>query len=233
MHAHGGEQLGIGASQYVRHCTSGRKSGDIDPRCVRAMVGHHLAREACQQCGLAPAPLLVLGLEPVPALLRVCMLCLFGIEHQYASAARLVIHARAGGEVLRPLGAAVQHEDERARSRFEGTAWRHVQPIGQLPASVRVAAEQPLLVAGGACLRCARRHGEFGSIVDEAGFGIDDPACIPMTGCGWLVVGCGRTLASQRALNQLGGFQQMAGARQACRLAQHVLKKLFHGMVLR
>lgn len=100
-----------------------------------------------------PAPLLMLGLEPVPAFLRVRMLCLFRIEHQYTSPACLVIHARAGGEVFRPLGATVQHEDERPRPRFKCTAWRHIQPIGQLPASVRVAAAQPLLVAGGVCLR--------------------------------------------------------------------------------
>ena len=53
------------------------------------------------------------GVEPVPARLGVGQAVLLGIEHEEAFALRDAVHARAGGEGIRILPAAVQHHQQR------------------------------------------------------------------------------------------------------------------------
>ena len=59
------------------------------------------------------------GEEPVPALVRVRARRLRRVEDEEALLLGERVHARAGGEVVRVLGAAVQHDDQRQGATLE------------------------------------------------------------------------------------------------------------------
>src|ERR671915_418316 len=86
----------------------------------------------------APTALLVRGLEPVPALLHVGVTCLRGIRDEEGVLLGVFVHAGARSEVVRALGAPVQHDDQ--RDGLPGVAARNVQFIGAGPSAVGVRA---------------------------------------------------------------------------------------------
>ena len=72
------------------------------------------------------------GREPVPALVRIGARRLRRVQHEEAALLGQLVHARAGGEVVGVLRAAVQHDDERQRPGRE--AGRLEQLEGARPA---------------------------------------------------------------------------------------------------
>jgi glutathione S-transferase len=80
MHAHGGEQVGVGVAQNGCHRTACRQARHIDALRVDVVAHHHVTRYAGQHRRLAPAAFLVVVLEPVPAARRIGMLRLRWIQ---------------------------------------------------------------------------------------------------------------------------------------------------------
>jgi hypothetical protein len=72
---------------------------------------HHLAGDTRDEGGFTSTPALVVRAKPVPALRRVRMARLCGIAHETGLFLSNHIHARPGGEIVRRLSAAVQHDD--------------------------------------------------------------------------------------------------------------------------
>ena len=70
------------------------------------------------------------------------------------------VHARAGGEIVRRLGAAVQHDDQ--RQRLPAIAARHVELVGAAPGLIGVGPLQELPPRPARCRRARRRP------IDEA-----------------------------------------------------------------
>ena len=146
MHAHGSKQVGIATPHDVGHGATGGQSGDIHARRIDAFLSHDRLRQRRQHGGLAVTAPLMLGLEPVPALLCVGMLRLLRIQHDKTLLARQCVHLRAGCEVARVLGAAVQHQHQwPGRGRCAGRARWHVQLVGERAPLVVEAAIGPAL----------------------------------------------------------------------------------------
>ena len=80
---------------------------------------HDVARHAGEQRRLALAAALVAGEEPVPALVGVGARRLRRVENVQALLLGQRVHARAGGEVVRVLAAAVQHDHQRQGATVE------------------------------------------------------------------------------------------------------------------
>src|ERR1041384_3889303 len=66
MNAHGGEQVRIRLAQYCSHGASRRKACDMHALFVDPMLRDDMASQACKQCGLAAAALLVAVHVPTP-----------------------------------------------------------------------------------------------------------------------------------------------------------------------
>ena len=115
MHADRGVEIGVGRAHDGRRRAAGREPGDIDAPRVDRVVAHDLAGDAGDQRGLARVALLVARAEPVPALRRVRGRRLRRIDDETGVLFGERVHARAGGEVVGRLGAAVQHDDQRQR----------------------------------------------------------------------------------------------------------------------
>ena len=107
VHPHGGKQVGVLLAQHGRHGPTGRQARHINPRRVHRVVLHGITHHGRQQRGLAAAALLVFGAEPVPAVVGVAGLGLFGVQHQHTLLPGQCVHAGARGKVVRVLGAAV------------------------------------------------------------------------------------------------------------------------------
>jgi hypothetical protein len=220
MHADRGEQVGIGQPQHRRGRAAGGQAGDIDATRVRRAVAQHLPRDAGDQRGLAAAAPLIGGVEPVPAALRIRRRRLPGIGDEQPVLLGQRVHPRASGEILRRLGAAMQHDQQRPRTG--GQSSRHVEPVVALPA---LAGEG---VAGEA--------GAGGQVAHRGGFGARRPAPAghhgsaapggaPGAGKAGQRSGRGRHIgtvaarqAAEEAAQQRGRLLQPAGAGQPRRL---------------
>ena len=112
MHTHRGVEIGVGHPHNGGGRASGREAGDIDASGVDRVVAHDLAGDARDQRRFAMATLLVARAKPIPALRGIGGGGLFWIRDQAGASLGECIHARAGGEVVGRLGAAVQHDDQ-------------------------------------------------------------------------------------------------------------------------
>ena len=110
-------EVGIGRPHDRRRRPAGREPGDVDAPRVDRVLAHDLAGDAGDQRGLAPVAPLVGGAEPVPAALHVRRRVLRRIDDEAGALLGERVHPRAGREVVGRLGAAVQHDDQRARAR--------------------------------------------------------------------------------------------------------------------
>ena len=128
MHADRGVEVRIGEAHDGRLRAARRESGDEDAPRVHGVVAHHFPGDAGDQRGLAAAAPLVARVEPVPALLGVGGGGLPRIGDQQPLVLRERVHARAGGEVVRRLGAAVEHDQQRRRLPAIGA--RDVELVG-------------------------------------------------------------------------------------------------------
>ncbi len=99
-------------AQHVGHGTAGREARHVDAGTVRLLLRDDVFGQRGEQGGLSASALLVLGLEPVPALLAMGTLRLLGVEHDASVLARMLVHARARREIRRALGAAVEHQHQ-------------------------------------------------------------------------------------------------------------------------
>src|SRR5260370_32393982 len=86
---------------------------DIDVARVARVVPRALASDARDERGFALATLLVSRIEPVPALRGVSGGGLRRIGDEAGVLFGECVHARAGGKVVRRLGATVQHNAQR------------------------------------------------------------------------------------------------------------------------
>ena len=142
MHADRGVEIGIGRGHDRGGRPAGREPGDVDPLWVDRILRHDLAGDARDQRGLAGVTLLVLGLEPVPAPGDVGRGRLGRVGHQAAMLLGQQVHARAGGEVVGRLGAAVQHDHQWQGLAVMGAG--HVELVGTAARLVAVGAtEEP------------------------------------------------------------------------------------------
>jgi len=80
---------------------------------IDRIVLHDLVGDAGDQRGLTFVAALVGAAEPVPALRRISVARLRWIDDQAGPFFRDEVHSGAGGEIVRRLRAAVQHDDER------------------------------------------------------------------------------------------------------------------------
>jgi hypothetical protein len=78
--------------------------------------------------------MLIARVEPVPAAQAVRRSRLFGIGDEKALLFRQPVHPRPGGEILGPLTAAMQHDDQR---HFPAAmaAW-HIDPVFPSPREI-------------------------------------------------------------------------------------------------
>ena len=136
MHADRSVEVGIGRCHDRGSCPTGREPGDIDPLRVDRILRHDLAGDARDQGGFAAVALLVLRLEPVPALGDVGRGGLGRIGNQAAMLLGQHVHPRAGGEVVGRLGAAVQHDHQRQSLPVIGAG--HVELVGAAAGMVAV-----------------------------------------------------------------------------------------------
>src|SRR5215216_1278603 len=84
----------------------------------------------------SPRPRCWGGLESVPALLRVGVASLRGIRNEERVLLGELVHARAGSEVVRTLGATMEHDDQ--GNGLPGVAARDVKFVGASPCTVCV-----------------------------------------------------------------------------------------------
>src|SRR6266851_669017 len=115
MYTDGRVQIVVCCSHYSSSGRSGRQSTNVDAPWINRIVAHDLASDACDQRGFTSAPLLVGCAKPVPAFRVVCRTGLRGIDHKAGLFFCDKVHPRAGGEIVRRLGAAVKHDDQRER----------------------------------------------------------------------------------------------------------------------
>lgn len=113
MDADGGVELRVVHSHDHGHRTAGRESRHVDPPGVKVMGAHDVPGHVGKDGRFALIPVLVAGLEPVPASGRVSLGCLFGVQHEKSLPFRHDIHAGARGEIVRVLRAAMEHDDQR------------------------------------------------------------------------------------------------------------------------
>ena len=158
MHADGGVQVGVGRPHDGGGRPAGREPGDVDARRVDRVVGHDLAGDARDQRRLALVALLVAGAEPVPALRRVGGAGLRGVDDEAGVLLGERVHARAGGEVVGRLGAAVQHHHQ--GQRLPVVAAGHVELVGAAAGLVAVGPGEELgpVRHGLGCRRRKRRQ---------------------------------------------------------------------------
>ena len=100
----------------------------IDALRVDGIVVHDSARDARDQRRFTATSPLVLGAKPIPTLRRVRVARLCGIDHETGLFLRNQIRSRPGGEIIRSLSAAVQHNNQ--RNRLTLIAARNVQLVG-------------------------------------------------------------------------------------------------------
>ena len=136
MDADGGVEVGIGRAHDRGHRSPCRHPGYVHPAFGDLVVLYHLARDARDERWLATTTLLVRGLEPVPALLHVGVARLRGIRDEEGVLLGELVHAGARGEVVRTLGATVQHYDK--RNGLPAVTARDVQFVGAGPGAVGV-----------------------------------------------------------------------------------------------
>ena len=115
MHANACIQIGINGTHDGCHGPTRRQSRDINLLHVDMMAGSNLARHASDDRRFAAITLLIIGIEPVPALGTVSPLRLLRIKHQALILFGSVIHLRAARKIVGVLGTAVQHHNQRQR----------------------------------------------------------------------------------------------------------------------
>ena len=112
MHRDGLEARGVHRREQRGHARARGESDQGDAFAVGALEQAHLIDGGEDQRGLGLRAT-GLGVEPVPAALRVGQAALFRIKHQEALARGEPVHPRAAREVGGILPAAVQHHHQR------------------------------------------------------------------------------------------------------------------------
>ena len=151
MHHQRAESCRVPRDQQCGHAGAGRQTGHGDPFAIGRIQGAHLIDGGHDQRHFSPRTA-GLGVEPVPAALRIGQPFLLRIQHQKALARRDAVHARTGREPLCVLPAAVQHDKQ--RHPLSGPdAGRAVQPVATRTGRADRHARQPLPGCRGALAR--------------------------------------------------------------------------------
>ena len=146
MHRHRTKALRITHRQQGRHARPGRQPGHR----------HRVAVDRIQQAGLVDGGhqrgglgvgVVVAGVVPVPAPLRVVGHVLLGVEHQEALARGEPVHARAAREHRRGLATAMQHHHQRQALMVAHTHRAEQEVAAQPPRPHRLAGD-PVATAG-------------------------------------------------------------------------------------
>ena len=240
----GGEHLRVGGGGDGGHCPARRQPGDVDAPGVDAVLRNHRLRQAGQQRRLAAAAPLMVGLEPVPAALRVRTVRLRRVQHEQALRRSAFVHAGTSGKVIRVLRATMQHHHQ--RQRLAGGTGRHIQLVVARQARMRVRARGE---RGGVDLRCRARcigRCEVGCgerrrrvcrcqarrpRVDLEHAAVENLGGRPRVRGRWRCIGarcCSGSAAAQRAPDRRGGFAEPAGSGQPGGFANHVLQGFVH-----
>src|SRR5215217_8796914 len=129
-------EVWIGVAKDRCHRPSRRHPGNVNSTFFDLVLVHHLFRDAGDDGRLAPAALLVCGLEPVPASLHVGVPRLRRVGDEERVLLGEPVRAGAPGEVVRVLGATVKHHDK--WNRLAGVSARHVELVRAGPRTARV-----------------------------------------------------------------------------------------------
>ena len=134
VHAHRREHVRVRRPQHRGHRRAGGETGDVHAVAVDLVLAGDLVDDPDQDGRLAAAAVLVTGLEPVPEPHRVGGGDLLGVDDEHTVLLGELAHPGGGGEVGGGLRAAVQHHDERARTRTGGGDVQGVRPgAGRAP----------------------------------------------------------------------------------------------------
>src|SRR4051812_48462530 len=121
-------QIAVCCSHDGSSGRSGRQPTNVDTLSINRIVMHDLASNARDERGFTSASLLVGCTKPVPAFRLVCLAGLSRIDHEATLFLSDKVHPGAGGEIIRRLGTAVKHDDQRKRSLL--IAARDEKPVG-------------------------------------------------------------------------------------------------------
>ncbi len=113
MHTGCSVELRICVNHNGRHGAARRHASDVDARRIDVVGRDDFTRDACDQRRLAALAMLIVGLEPVPALRRIGLPRLHRISNEASMPLGKRIHLRAPREIIRVLRATVQHHDQR------------------------------------------------------------------------------------------------------------------------
>ena len=233
MHADSGIQLRVGVAQDRRHRAAGGQPRGVDPVRIDRMLLHHLPRHAGQQRRLAASALLVAVLEPVPAALRIGQLRLRRVQHVHALRLGQLVHRGSRGEIVRILGTAMQHHDQ--RQRLGAGAGRDEQLVVAAAGSCGVAAADELRLGIGAMCRRRSFIGRRGRLdCWHLARGDVDDAVVGSAAGRYVIVGGSRgrwATDAERGLDGGGGCVQAAGLGQAGRLLHQMMEIWSHGFL--
>ncbi len=112
MHANTGVKIGVGIAHDCRRRPASRKSGDVDPLRVHAMLADDILGDPRDDRRLSRPPALVLWPEPVPALPDIGPQILPGIGNEKAMLLGKRVHFRAGRKIVGGLRTSMQHHDQ-------------------------------------------------------------------------------------------------------------------------
>ena len=111
--ADGGIEVRVAHPHDHRHRPAGRQPGYVHPPSIEVVGAHDLARDVSDDRRFATTPVLVGRLEPIPTLGLVSRGRLCGIDDEEPFLFCENIHPGAGGEIVRGLRTAMQHDDQR------------------------------------------------------------------------------------------------------------------------
>ncbi len=229
------EEIGVLAAEDVGHRGAGGQTRHVDAARIGAVRRDDSLRHFGEQARFAAVAMLVGRCEPVPALRVVRARRLGRVQDQETALLGDLVHARTGREIVRRLGAAVQHHDQRKRT-FRRPA-RHEELVGALAEAsavlVRLEGARPRREAGGAgctvAVEGSRRRASdsserpAGHVAHEA---VEDHG-VPTGGAASRRRD--RRRSGERTLDRRGRIEKIAAGGQQRGLADQGCEKRVHG----
>ena len=113
MNTHRCVKIGVSLPHDRSSSAASRKACDVNPSRIHRMLAHDLAGDPRDQRRLSLAPALIIRPKPVPAPPRIGQAMLGWIDDEEAVFLGKAIHPGSRSEIIRGLGAAMQHHDQR------------------------------------------------------------------------------------------------------------------------
>src|SRR5215216_5021110 len=127
VHTDSGVEIRVRCPHDAGHRSPGGYTGDINSIRVDVVLGDDFLGSTGDDRRFSAAPFLIGGLEPVPAIQRVCVQALLRVKDKERVPLGENVHPCADGEVFGILSTSVQHDDQGNGLFFVGT--RDVQSV--------------------------------------------------------------------------------------------------------